>query len=44
LIGAQPIDERRRQAQIRPAAFADRAVQRMKKWFLARRARRLKER
>jgi hypothetical protein len=44
LIGAEPIEQRRRQAQIRPAVFADCAVQRMKEWPLARRARRLKER
>jgi hypothetical protein len=42
LIGPHSIEQWRRQAQRRPAALADGAVQRMLEWLLARRARRLK--
>jgi len=42
LIDAQAIEQRRRKAQIGPAVFADRAVQRMRERFSAARAGRLK--
>jgi len=44
LIGTQAIKQRRCKTQISPAVFADRAVERMKEWFLASRARRLEQR
>src|SRR5215510_12495024 len=44
ITGAQPIDDRRRQAERRPAVVADGAVQRMLEWSAASRARRLEER
>jgi len=42
VIGAQSIEQRRRQAQIGPAVFADRTTQRMKERLAAARTGRLK--
>jgi hypothetical protein len=43
VVGTQPIEQRRREMELRPAVFAHRAIQRMRERLSARRARRLEE-